>query len=266
MAGDLGATLRTPQTAVPTHAFWFGEDQARYVVTAGRAFVGPLQPGDNAYPQPKGFNQYSPEQEVEIGNTSGPEFAKEYGGAADVRVNVVAPGATVVGMARASVDGFDVNETVDNRVAFQPIPDALAEISVETNNYTADMGNVGGAVISAVLKSGTNTFRGNAFEFYRNSDLEVQLADERDRSLRALHEVRERMRTAIAGSTRGRARTRCATGWRWPTTRWATATAPRASWPRSSRSTRRSRACSTPGWRAIRSTSWPSGRQVASAA
>jgi phosphoribosylformylglycinamidine synthase len=33
MAGDLGAALRTPETAVPGHAFWFGEDQARYVAT-----------------------------------------------------------------------------------------------------------------------------------------------------------------------------------------------------------------------------------------
>ncbi len=32
-------------------------------------------------------------------------LAKEYGGEADVRVNVVAPGATVVGMARASIEG-----------------------------------------------------------------------------------------------------------------------------------------------------------------
>jgi phosphoribosylformylglycinamidine synthase len=34
MAGDLGATLRTPrEIGVPAHAFWFGEDQARYVAT-----------------------------------------------------------------------------------------------------------------------------------------------------------------------------------------------------------------------------------------
>ena len=32
-------------------------------------------------------------------------LAKEYGGAADVRVNVVAPGATTTGMARASIEG-----------------------------------------------------------------------------------------------------------------------------------------------------------------
>lgn len=40
----------------------------------------------------------------------------------------------------------------------------------------------------------------------RNSDLEVQLADERDRSLRALHDVRERMRETIVASSRGRQR------------------------------------------------------------
>jgi hypothetical protein len=71
-----------------------------------------------------------------------------------------------------TVDGFDVNETIDNRVAYQPSPDALAEISVETNNYAADVGNVGGAVVSNVIKSGTNAFQGNLFEFYRNSDFD----------------------------------------------------------------------------------------------
>src|SRR5258708_5194925 len=72
-----------------------------------------------------------------------------------------------------TVDGLDVNETIDNRVSYQPSPDALAEVSVETNNYSADPGNVGGAVISNVIKSGSNRFRGNAFEFYRNSDFDA---------------------------------------------------------------------------------------------
>jgi hypothetical protein len=72
-----------------------------------------------------------------------------------------------------TVDGLDVNESIDNRVAYQPIPDAVAEISVETNNYSAEVGNVGGAVVSNIIKSGTNAFRGNAFEFYRNSDFDA---------------------------------------------------------------------------------------------
>src|SRR5512144_915241 len=67
-----------------------------------------------------------------------------------------------------TVDGLDVNETIDNRVAYQPIPDAISEISVETNNYAADVGNVGGAVVSNVIRSGTNSYHGNLFEVYRS--------------------------------------------------------------------------------------------------
>ena len=72
-----------------------------------------------------------------------------------------------------TLDGIDVNETIDNRVAYQASPDALAEISVETNNYAADVGNVGGAVVSSVIKSGANQFKGSVFEFYRNSDMDA---------------------------------------------------------------------------------------------
>src|SRR6266487_4893514 len=72
-----------------------------------------------------------------------------------------------------TIDGVDMNESIDNLVAYQPSPDALAQISVETNNYAADTGNVAGAVISNVLKSGSNLFRGNVFEFYRNSAMDA---------------------------------------------------------------------------------------------
>src|SRR5918994_2050293 len=72
-----------------------------------------------------------------------------------------------------TIDGVDMNESIDNLVAYQPSPDALAEISVETNNYSADTGNVAGAVISSVIKSGSNQFRGNLFEFYRNSKMDA---------------------------------------------------------------------------------------------
>ena len=43
-------------------------------------------------------------------------LAKEYGGTADVRVNVIAPGATVVGMARASIDSGKYDPYVDRGI------------------------------------------------------------------------------------------------------------------------------------------------------
>jgi hypothetical protein len=71
------------------------------------------------------------------------------------------------------LDGVDMNESIDNLVPYQPSPDALAEISVETSNYSAELGNVAGAVINNVTKSGTNDPHGNVFEFYRDSRLDA---------------------------------------------------------------------------------------------
>lgn len=51
-----------------------------------------------------------------------------------------------------------------------PNPDALEEFRVETNNYSAQYGRMGGGVVTAVTKSGTNQFHGSLFEFNRNTD------------------------------------------------------------------------------------------------
>jgi hypothetical protein len=97
-----------------------------------------------------------------------------------------------------TIDGVDMNETIDNLVAYQPSPDALAEISVETNNYSADTGNVAGAVISNVIKSGTNQFKGNVFEFYRNSKM-----DANSWSNNRVHAAKPQRRQDIFGGTLG---------------------------------------------------------------
>ena len=69
------------------------------------------------------------------------------------------------------LDGIDMNEVIDNLLPYQPNTDALAEVKVDTNNYSAEFGNVAGAVIGSTIKSGTNEIRGNVFEYWRNSSL-----------------------------------------------------------------------------------------------
>jgi hypothetical protein len=62
------------------------------------------------------------------------------------------------------------NQGYSNQVA-QPSPDAIAEFKVITNNYSAEYGRVGGAVVNAAMRSGTNQIHGAAYEFLRNTDL-----------------------------------------------------------------------------------------------
>lgn len=62
------------------------------------------------------------------------------------------------------------NQGYSNQVA-QPSPDAIAEFKVITSNYSAEYGRVGGAVVNAAMRSGTNQFHGTAYEFLRNTDL-----------------------------------------------------------------------------------------------
>jgi len=74
------------------------------------------------------------------------------------------------------LDGMDNNAYGTSNQSYsvqvvQPSPDAIAEFRVITSNYSAEYGRVGGAVVNAVMRSGTNQFHGSAYEFLRNTDL-----------------------------------------------------------------------------------------------
>ena len=66
------------------------------------------------------------------------------------------------------LDGMENTEFVDNNVAYSPSVDAIQEFNVTTNNPSAELGQFLGGVISVSLKSGTNQFHGNVFEYLRN--------------------------------------------------------------------------------------------------
>ena len=70
-----------------------------------------------------------------------------------------------------TLDGVDMNDAIDNLIAYQPSPDAVEQVSVETNNYSPELGNVAGAIVNMVVKSGTNRFSGNGFYYWRDNKL-----------------------------------------------------------------------------------------------
>jgi len=76
------------------------------------------------------------------------------------------------------LDGIDNNsDTVDflngtNFVVLPPV-DAIAEFKVQTTDFSAEFGRSGAAVLNATIKSGTNSFHGAGWEFFRNDKLDA---------------------------------------------------------------------------------------------
>ena len=66
------------------------------------------------------------------------------------------------------LDGMG-NQFMERRVAnIYPNPDAVEEFTLNTSQYSAEMGGNPGGQLSAVTKKGTNQLHGSLFEFVRN--------------------------------------------------------------------------------------------------
>jgi len=76
------------------------------------------------------------------------------------------------------LDGIDNNsDTVDflngtNYVVLPPL-EAIQEFKVQTSGFSAEFGRSGAAVLNATIKSGTNSFHGAAWEYFRNDVLDA---------------------------------------------------------------------------------------------
>jgi hypothetical protein len=66
------------------------------------------------------------------------------------------------------INGFDNNEAAFGNPGVRPTVDGIAEMKVDTTNPSAEYGRVAGAVANVITKSGTNTFHGSAFIYFRN--------------------------------------------------------------------------------------------------
>jgi hypothetical protein len=72
-----------------------------------------------------------------------------------------------------SLDGMDMNQPDNSDVSYTPAPDAVQEFNLITTNAGADYGNYIGGLIVESIKSGTNAYHGNLYEYVRNTDLDA---------------------------------------------------------------------------------------------
>jgi hypothetical protein len=67
------------------------------------------------------------------------------------------------------VDGVDDNERIIGTIGVKPNVEGIQEVTVQTNNYAAEVGRTAGGVVNIVTRSGTNAFHGSVYEFFRNN-------------------------------------------------------------------------------------------------
>ncbi len=123
----------------------------------GRSYLDllSLQPGVAPANTNSGYNDRSPASGLYSGagnvSTDGmPEFANAF-----------------------LVNGADVSETKNMGAGLIPDADSVAEFRLITNSFSAEYGKFTGSVMNTVTKSGTNSFHGTLFEFYRNQKLDA---------------------------------------------------------------------------------------------
>jgi hypothetical protein len=69
------------------------------------------------------------------------------------------------------LDGTDINDFLLNQPGIVVNPDALAEVNVITSTIDPEFSRNSGAIVDEALKSGTNRYHGDGFEFYRDTFL-----------------------------------------------------------------------------------------------
>jgi Carboxypeptidase regulatory-like domain len=72
------------------------------------------------------------------------------------------------------INGADTNDLPLNTISFQPNIDALQEFNLLTGPLNAEYDRNSGAIISTSIKTGTNHFHGDVFEFYRDTFLNTR--------------------------------------------------------------------------------------------
>jgi Carboxypeptidase regulatory-like domain/TonB-dependent Receptor Plug Domain/TonB dependent receptor len=85
-----------------------------------------------------------------------------------------------------TIDGLDNNDDRAARERFQPSLEAVEEVQVITNQFSAEYGRASGGRINIRTRGGSNQYRGRAFFFFRDDILNANTSNNQARGLSRL--------------------------------------------------------------------------------
>src|SRR5436190_5081806 len=83
-----------------------------------------------------------------------------------------------------TIDGLDNNDDRGASFRFQPSMDAVREVQVVTNQFSAEYGRASGGRVNLSTRGGSNKFRGRAYYYFRDESLNANTWNNNRRGIR----------------------------------------------------------------------------------
>jgi len=72
------------------------------------------------------------------------------------------------------VNGVTTNNLTFGSIGFPPPVGSIEEFKIDNSTFSAEYGHVSGAIVNLITRSGTDSFHGEAYEFFRNDALDAR--------------------------------------------------------------------------------------------
>jgi hypothetical protein len=72
------------------------------------------------------------------------------------------------------INGVNLNDISQNQITFQPSISTTSELKIDNSTFSAEYGRSSGSIVNVATRSGTSSFHGEAFDYFRNEALDAR--------------------------------------------------------------------------------------------